>query len=315
MKIYPTNALIHAPLSGYTDLPYRRTARSCGCRYAFTEMVDAASLAYARTRGEAMLRRGPEETWLGVQLVGAAHEQLKIAVDVLNEYDFDVLDFNLGCPVPKVSKKGAGAELGRHLDKALACFEILAERSRFRLSAKIRILSTDDPATTIELARGLASLGAQAITIHGRVKEAVYSGPVYFPIIRAVREALPDTQIIANGGIMNRASYEEILRETTCTEVMLARGAMGNPWLFRELADPAAPPVSRDEFFSLIRTHISRMIELYGEVSALRGARKILHDYFRGRGFHGGTRNLISGLTDRSEFEAFLEKCRAECPF
>ena len=109
---YPENALVLAPLSGYTDLAYRRAARSCGCRYAFTEMVDAASLAYARKRSESMLRRGEDESFLGVQLVGANLEHLKIALDVLNEYSFDILDFNLGCPVPKVAKKGAGAELG-----------------------------------------------------------------------------------------------------------------------------------------------------------------------------------------------------------
>ena len=139
--LYPPDALILAPLSGYTDLPYRRAARECGCRFAFTEMVDAASLAYARKRPEGMLLRGEEEEFLGVQLVGADHEFLKKAVDVLNEYDFSLLDFNLGCPVPKVVKKGAGAELGRHREQALACFRILAERSRHPVTAKIRIVT------------------------------------------------------------------------------------------------------------------------------------------------------------------------------
>ncbi len=120
---YPEGALLMAPLSGYTDLPYRRAARKCGCVYAFTEMVDAASLAYARKRSESMLLRGGDEPFLGVQLVGANEEHLKIALDVLNEYEFDVLDFNLGCPVPKVVKKGGGCELMRqptHLGKMIS---------------------------------------------------------------------------------------------------------------------------------------------------------------------------------------------------
>ena len=145
---YPEGALLMAPLSGYTDLPYRRAARKCGCVYAFTEMVDAASLAYARKRSESMLLRGGDEPFLGVQLVGANEEHLKIALDVLNEYEFDVLDFNLGCPVPKVAKKGAGAELGRHIDRALACFSLFRERSKHVLSAKIRIVDAEDPAPT-----------------------------------------------------------------------------------------------------------------------------------------------------------------------
>ena len=110
---------------------------------------------------------------------------------MLNEYEFDVLDFNLGCPVPKVAKKGAGAELGRHIDRALACFSLFRERSKHVLSAKIRIVDAEDPAPTLALAKGLAELGAQAITVHGRIKEAFYAGPVAYGIIRQVREALP----------------------------------------------------------------------------------------------------------------------------
>ena len=304
---YPDEALVLAPLSGYTDLAYRRAARSCGCRYAFTEMVDAASLAYARKRSESMLLRGEDESFLGVQLVGANLEHLKIALDVLNEYAFDILDFNLGCPVPKVAKKGAGAELGRHIDRALECFSLFRERSRHRLSAKIRIVDAEDPAPTLALAKGLAELGAEAITIHGRIKEAFYSGPVAFRQIRLVREALPDVQIIANGGVTGRESYEEIRRETGCGAVMLARGAMGNPWLFRELAEGGeyAPPTIA-QWSEVVRNHIYGMIDLYGEESAMRIARKILHDYLRGRGFRGEFRSRISFLCTRTEFDAFL---------
>ena len=305
---YPEGALLMAPLSGYTDLPYRRAARKCGCIYAFTEMVDAASLAYARKRSESMLLRGGDEPFLGVQLVGANEEHLKIALDVLNEYEFDVLDFNLGCPVPKVAKKGAGAELGRHIDRALACFSLFRERSKHVLSAKIRIVDAEDPAPTLALAKGLAELGAQAITVHGRIKEAFYAGPVAYGIIRQVREALPGVRIVANGGVTGREKYDEIRRETGCGAVMLARGAMGNPWLFRELAEgDAYRPPTIAEWLELMRAHIGEMTGLYGEEPAMRIARKILHDYFRGRGFHSEIRSRISFLGTKAEFDAFLE--------
>ena len=178
--------------------------------------------------------------------------------------------------MPKVSKKGAGAELGRHLDAALRCFEILAERSRFPVSAKIRIVSAEDPKPTLELARGLAALGARAITVHGRIKEAVYSGPVDFGQIRLVREALPDVQVIANGGVTGLEKYREIRRETGCAAVMVARGAMGNPWLFRELTEGgnfSGPTL--EEWAGVVRSHVYGMIELYGEESAMRISRKI----------------------------------------
>ncbi|MDD3886054.1 MAG: tRNA-dihydrouridine synthase family protein [Victivallaceae bacterium] len=317
--IYPADALILAPLSGYTDLAYRAAAGECGCRFAFTEMVDAAALAYARKRTECMLERGPGEDFLGVQLVGSDPVLIARAMDVINEYDFDLVDFNLGCPVPKVTRKGAGAELGRHLDRALACFAVIAEKSRFPVTAKLRILSFDDPEPTLELAAGLAALGAKSLTVHGRVKEAYYSGPVAHPVIRAVREALPGICVVANGGVMRRANHAAIVEATGCSRVMLARGAMGNPWLFREIAegDKFVPP-SLEEFSGVVERHIRGMIKLYGESAALPKARKILHDYYHGRGFPGAVKAAISTLSTEAEFTEFLDfaqKSHAESYF
>ncbi len=307
MKIYPENALLLAPLSGFSDLPYRRAARTCGCRYAFTEMVDVASLTYARDRSRLMLQRGSEEDFLGVQLVGSKPEFIRQAVEVINESDFSVLDFNLGCPVPKVTSKGAGAELGRHLEEALSCFSIITERSRHPVSAKIRIIDAEDPTPTLALVRGLAELGASAITIHGRIKEAFYSGAVNYEIIRMVREDIPNVQVIANGGVTGMESYRTMRNQTGCSRVMLARGAMGNPWLFRELteADAYVPP-SIDEWLSIVRQHVEDMVALYGELRAMRMARKILHDYLRGRGFGGELKAMASSVSSLADLSAFL---------
>lgn len=281
--IYPDNVLILAPLSGFTDLPYRRAARRGGCYYAFTEMVDAASLAFASMRTiNTILPRGEEEAFLGVQLVGSNHEWLKRSCEVLNEYDYSLLDFNLGCPVPKVTKKHAGAALGRDLDSALACFEILKKYSRFPLTAKLRIIAYDNPQPTVELAKGLVSIGAQALTIHGRPLERFYGGPVDFSVIKVVAEAVPSVPVIANGGVRNLETYNEIRSKTGCSRVMLAQGAMGNPWLFRELAVGGKTP-DNEEWKAVIIEHIMGMVELYGEQPALRQSRKILHDYLKKR--------------------------------
>ena len=109
MTIYPADSVVLAPLSGYTDLPYRHSARRHGCRLAFAEMVDAGSLAFGNKRTRTYLDRGSDEDWLGVQLVGCEAEHIGESVRILNDYRFDVIDFNLGCPAPKVVKKGAGA--------------------------------------------------------------------------------------------------------------------------------------------------------------------------------------------------------------
>lgn len=307
--IYPESAVILAPLSGYTDWAYRRAARRCGCRFAFTEMVDCSSLVYASGRGELMLRRGEDEDFLGVQLVGAIPEHLAIAAEKLNAHEFSLLDLNLGCPVPKVYGKGAGAALGRNPELALRCFEAIAEKSRFPLTVKLRIVHAEDPEPTVELVKKLVERGACAVTIHGRTREAFYTGEVNFGIIRAVREAVPDVPVIANGGIVSVETAEEMRRETGCSRLMLAQGAMGNPWLFGKLSDGKDDP-DLEEWKDIVHGHISDMVTLYGEEIALRNARKIVHDYLKGRGFPSGLRAEASVLTTMRDWERLLSMAR-----
>lgn len=309
MIFYPDNTLVMAPLSGYTDLPYRRSLRRHGCRYAFTEMIDAGSLAYNNPNAPRMLTRGADEPWLGVQLVGADEAMLLKSVEVLNSYDFNLLDFNLGCPVPKVAKKGAGAVLGRNTAEAARLLELLVRHSRFPVTAKTRIVSENDPAPTLELAKALENAGAQTLTIHGRIKERIYSGPVFHEIIAAVRETVK-IPVVVNGGITDRASWENALRESGCTVAMAARGAMGNPWLFDEVVNPAYRPPTADELAEEIAVHIDDMIAFYDEESACKIARKIVLDYLRGRGYPGTLRNRVSFLKTRADLDEILDVVR-----
>ena len=307
-QIYAPEAVLAAPLSGYTDLPYRRSLRRQGCFYCFTEMVDAASIAYNNANSSLLLERGSDEEFLAVQLVGGDLEQLRVAVDAINAHEFDVFDFNLGCPVPKVAKKHAGAALGRDVERALKCFALLAERTRFPVTAKIRILDECDPAPTLELVRGLAQLGARAITIHGRVMTKFYSGTVFGDIISECVKAVPDTQIIANGGIMSWYDAEDLRLRSHCSTVMVARGMMGNPWLFRELATKEAfIPPTVSEWAQEMTLHIEEMCEYYGERRGMTLSRKLILDYLRGRGFGGESKNRASTLENLSSFYQFRD--------
>lgn len=306
--IYEPDALVMAPLSGFTDAPYRRSARKCGCRYAFTEMVDAASLTFAFERSKDLLLRYEDEEFLGVQLLGGNADHIKEAVEKLNAFNFDVLDFNLGCPVPKVTKKCAGAELGLHYEEAIRCFDTVARHSKFPVTAKLRILDMEDPAPTLKLCRGLINCGAQALTVHGRVRKAFYSGTVHHEIIRAVRETFPETEIIANGGVNSVESYRKMKEATGCTRVMLATGAMGNPWLFRQLRDPEHyRPPTFGEWRAIIEEQSRGMVELYGPECAYRHARKIYHDYLKGRGFNGSLRAIASTTSCEEDLKNWLD--------
>ena len=308
--IYPENALIMAPLAGFTDLAYRRAAYRGGCRYAFTEMVDAASLAYANGGGEALLQRGDDEPFLAVQLVGAEPELLKRACGKLNLKNFDLLDFNLGCPVPKVVRKGAGAALGQQIDMAHRCFAVLARESRFQLTAKMRILDAVDPSPTLELCAGLIESGAKALTIHGRTRENFYTGNVSFDVIRAVREKFPEIPVIANGGVKSLETYREMREKSSCSRVMLAQGIMGNPWLFRELEANMPQPPALNEWKEMVELHVRDMVLIYGEASAMRQSRKIVHDYLKGRGFPAALRSEASMLTFFDDLLRLLDKAK-----
>lgn len=305
-RLYPDGALLLAPLSGYTDLPFRRSVRRHGCRFAFTEMIDAAALVYARARTEKMLTRGGDESWLGVQLVSGNAAHLKQAVAILNAYEFDVVDFNLGCPVPKVVRKGAGAALGQEAERALELFSIIADGSRFPVTAKLRILDRLDPEPTLCLARGLAERGARAITVHGRLRAEFYSGEPAYAVIDHIARELP-VPVIGNGGVFGRSSYAAMRGNCPAASgAMIARGAMGNPWLFSELADPGFQPPTVAELIEEVALHVEDIFDFYGEAKGGSLARKIVLDYFRGRGFNGEWRGRAGTLSTRSEYREYL---------
>ena len=310
MKIYPDNSVILAPLAGFTDLPYRRSARRHGCLFAFTEMIDAGSLVFGHGKTLAMLKRGENETWLGVQIVGSEHEILKKATRIISQHDVNVIDFNLGCPARKVIKKGEGAALAKKTEEAIRAFEVIVRNSQMPVTVKTRIIDEEDPAPTIDLVKKLVDAGAAAVTLHGRIMTKVYSGDVKFKIIAEVRKNVK-TQLIANGGIFSSSTCESLRRETGCDCVMVARGAMGNPWIFREIAEGKSfnPPTPED-LAGEIGFHVAEMAELCGEEIGVRISRKIMIDYARGRGYPGELRNSVCKIKTLEEMKPFLDNVR-----
>ena len=314
VPLYEPGAPLLAPIAGHSDLPMRLSARRHGCRYAFTEMVDAGSLVFGNFKtNELLTARDPSEDFLGIQLVGSEPDILTQAVQIVNSRDFSVLDFNLGCPAPKVAKKCEGISFVIHRpDEAVRAFSILTEHSRIPVTAKTRILSETDPEPTVRFALRLQDAGAQALTLHGRLMKNFYSGPVFFEIIRAVREALK-IPVIANGGAMTEGSYRELVTQTGCANGMVARGACGNPWIFREIAAGRPDPPTLTEFLSEIRLHFESMLRFYGMENGFRISRKTLLAYLRGRGFPGELRASVSMLNSLEAFETLMKRA-AEGP-
>jgi tRNA-dihydrouridine synthase B len=308
--IFQEDSLILAPLSGYSDLPFRRSALRYGCVYAFTEMIDAGSLVFGNRKTLRFLDRGKDEQWLGAQLIGSDTATLSKAAKILSDYDFEVIDFNLGCPAPKVARKREGAALAKNYDNAVSAFASIIEHSSKPCSAKIRILDKEDPGPTLKLVKGLENAGAAFITIHGRIAEQFYTGPVSFKIIAEAKQntGIP---IIVNGGIYSLEKYREILSYIGPGPVMIAGGAMGNPWIFREIIrkENFIPPTP-EELAAEIQRHISEICEYYGIERGLRISRKIIFDYMRGRGYPASLKNDVIKIKTMSELGKFLCEIR-----
>jgi len=304
--IYPDNSAIMAPIAGYTDMPARLSAARHGCRFAFTEMIDAGSLVFSGKKTQRLAVRGPQEEFLGIQLVGSDPVILRQAVEIINDMNFDVLDFNLGCPAPKVAKKGEGITLAlKNPDLAIQCLEVLTKYSRIPVTAKTRIQSETDPEVTAAFCKRLENAGASAVTVHGRVMKVFYSGPVFYDIVKAVRESV-NIQVIANGGALTPESYHTLLKQTGCTCGMIARGAMGNPWIFEALNDSGKYAPTVKEFSDELETHIRSMIDFYGEEQGFKIARKTMLEYLRGRGFPSALRASVSFLSGFNTFRTMM---------
>lgn len=311
MSTFSADDLLLAPLAGYTDLPFRRSCRRQGLRLAYTALIDAGALVYGNDENEAILARGDDEPWLGVQLLGSRLELLEAAAPMLLERPYDEFNFNLGCPVKKVQQRGSGAALLKDASHARDCVRLLRRIwAGRRFTVKLRVLDAEDPSPTVAFCRMLVEEGVEALTIHGRLASKVYSGPVAMDVIGAVREAVP-VPVAANGGIFSLADAEALAAGTGCRQVMVARGAIGNPWLFRELLTGTASP-THGELCDTMEEHLDSMMRLYGDYPALVAGRKILLGYLSGRGYHRSLKLQASVIATVGEFADFMRTLRGQ---
>lgn len=313
VTVYPDHSLILAPLSGYTDLAFRRACRRHGCRYAFTPLIEAGAMVHARTRTEPLLVRGADEQWLGVQLLGSSPERLEKAALALRDYPYDVIDLNMGCPVRKVTRRNAGAALCFDPDLAVDCIAAVRSVAAGRcVTAKIRILSETDPEPTVCLARRLEAAGVAVLTVHGRTVEQMYSGEPAWHVIRSVAAEV-GIPVVANGGVKDCRTAAQLRQTSGCSRLMIARGAIGNPWIFEQIAR-GAPPPSHEDVCNELELHVRDMLQLYPEMGAMRKARKIVLAYLVGRGYRRAHRNAVKDISTWRDFRELLARIRAEGP-
>jgi tRNA-dihydrouridine synthase B len=269
---------IVAPLAGISDFPYRRLCHEYGCELAFVEMINARCLGHKSRRTQEMLATDETDRPLGVQLVGCEPAFLERAMDIITKYRFDILDFNAACPERKVTKRGEGASLLKDLKKLHGLLRIIVRRSPVPVTVKIRSGWSDASLNAEDAARACQDAGVSAVFVHGRTKEQGYLGPVNYDIIRKVKAAV-SVPVIASGDIFTPALAQRMFDATGCDAVLVARGALGNPWIFAELdawfsrKETIARP-SQAEIEACMRRHLDLSVDFHGEASGVVVFRK-----------------------------------------
>ena len=239
--------VVQSPMANCTDLPFRLIGRSHGMAFAFLEMISAEALVRRTEQTLDMMRTVPEDRPVGAQLVGCDPGVMGEAAAIVESMGFDLIDVNLGCPVPKVVSKGGGSMLLREPETARRIFSrIVRAVTRIPVTVKMRLgFSDGSGAEAAQIARIAQDCGVDAVSVHGRTREQGYTGRADYEAIGRVKDAVR-IPVIGNGDVVDAESARQLRRVAGCDGVMLGRGALGNPWIYREvdaaLAGDATPP-------------------------------------------------------------------------
>lgn len=275
--------LILAPMAGITDLPFRSLNRRFGCELAFTEMINVRSVSYRSKKTQQMLSSGPRDKPLGVQLLGKEEKYILKALDVIRAYKFDLLDFNAACPARKVTRRGEGASLLKEPEQLKKLLKLLVEYSSLAVTVKIRIGWDKHSQNCRETALLAEDVGAKALFIHGRTKADEYGGRVDYQAVREAKKAVK-IPVIASGNVLSPFLAKKMLDETGCDGLLVARGALGNPWIFEEIKaflkdGVIIPRPGKEEIARVMLEHLDAYISFYGERSGVVIFRKFFAGY------------------------------------
>ncbi|MCL2051463.1 MAG: tRNA dihydrouridine synthase DusB [Lachnospiraceae bacterium] len=307
--ILPHN-LILAPMAGVTDMPFRVLCAEQGAGLSCTEMISAKAILYGNKNTATLLEISPAEKFVSLQLFGSEPEIISQIAARIEEYPFDILDINMGCPVPKIVNNGEGSALMKNPRLAGEIIEKTVRAIKKPVTVKIRKGFSADSVNAVEIAHIAYESGAAAITVHGRTRSQFYTGKADWDIIAAVKNAVP-IPVIGNGDIVDGESAQAMFLKTGCDGVMIGRALRGNPWIFRQIAaylnDSSVifkPTVA--EIFAMIKKHTGLMIEHKGEYTALREMRKHVAWYTNGLSHSAELRRRVCEVESIGELEELL---------
>lgn len=297
--------LFLAPLAGYTDLPFRIICERYGCQLTYTEMVNAKALCYDDKNTFKMLDAAGQKEKVAVQIFGSEPHFMGEAAKILTQMGrFDIIDINMGCPVPKVVKNGEGSALMKEPAKASRIVKEVKKSTHLPVTVKIRKGWDGSHINAVEFAVLMEKSGADAVTVHGRTREEYFSGKADWDIIKKVKDSLK-VPVIGNGDVISFKDKEDMIVKTGCDAVMIGRGAVGNPFIFLD-AKGESPQVTTYEKISTMINHYKIAIDILGERLACLHMRKHINAYLKGIPDSNKIKNTINTITDTEKVVQIL---------
>ena len=283
------NPFILAPMAGVTDLPFRILCKEQGAGLLCTEMVSAKAISFHNKNTISLMQIDPVEHPVSMQIFGSEPDLMAEVAKSIEEQPFDILDINMGCPVPKVVNNGEGSALLKNPELIREIVTKVSRAVKKPVTAKIRIGFEGYPVDPVESAKIIEDSGAAAVAVHGRTRQQYYAGEADWDTIRRIKEAV-SIPVIGNGDVDSPKKAEALVRETGCDGIMIGRAVRGNPWI-REM----------------ILRHARMQIELKGEFTGIREMRKHIAWYTSGMRHSAGLRRDSNLVSSYEELEKLLD--------
>lgn len=306
------NPFVLAPMAGITDLPFRGLCKEQGAGLLYTEMVSAKAISYGNRNTIPLMEIHPDEHPVALQIFGSEPELMAEVAKSIEEQPFDILDINMGCPVPKVVNNGEGSALLKNPGLIRNIVAAVSRAVKKPVTVKMRIGFEGASVDPVETAKIMEDSGAAAIAVHGRTRQQYYSGKADWETIRKIKEAVA-IPVIGNGDVDSPEKAEKLFKETGCDAVMIGRAVRGNPWIFREMnhyfeTGEILPRPSLPELKETILRHARRQIEKKGEYTGIREMRKHVAWYTAGMRHSAAIRRESNLISDYHELEALLSR-------
>lgn len=306
------NNIFAAPMAGVTDAPFRKLCKEFGAGLVYTEMASSNAIHYKSEKTKGIYEVFDYERPIAVQIFGGVPEVMAETAENISDIA-DIIDINMGCPANKIVKNGEGAALMRDIKLAEKIIKKVVEVSKVPVTVKMRTGWDHNSINATELARIAEASGASLITVHGRTREQLYSGKVDLTAIKNVKQAV-NIPVIGNGDIISPQNAKEMIDTTGCDGIMIARGAEGNPWIFKRVYEYLKngiiieEPNDKEKIMMAIK-HLNMEVKYKGEYVGVREMRKHIANYLKGMNNSAKIKEEINRIENKEEVVNILNKC------